>query len=321
MDRKAVDIADGSQYPNERIVKDFLQDAQAQGIDKRTLQTYRSYLKFFMLQSKKSHNLVDKNDLKSFLLILKDRGLSPSSVNGYFAALNSFFDYLEEEKIIPVNFVPSFRRRYLKNILRDVKKDAYNSRRQLISVEKMRELINSTLDPRDRAIMVLLAKTGIRRNELINIDLEDIDWDIMSITLKKTPKRTNLIIYFDEECARVLKRWLKLREEINVDPKQRAVFINQENERLKRNGIYSMVIGYAKRIGIHNPKSKDINVRFTTHCFRHWFTTHLLSNGMSREFVSELRGDSLNETIDIYNHINKSDLREAYLAYIPKLYI
>lgn len=321
MDRDVVDIATNNQYPNQEVVKNFLIDAQTRGINTRTLDTYRSYLKFYMLNATRPLDRIDKNDLKVFLLLLRERKLSSSSINSYFAALKSFFEYLEEEGIVRANPIPSFRARYLKNLLKEVKNDAYNSRRQLISVEDMQKLINSTLDPRDRAVMVLFAKTGIRRNELINVDLKDIDWANLSIALKKTPKRTNLLVYFDEECARLLKRWLQLREEFNVNPKQQALFINQDNQRLNRTAIYQMVTNYAENIGIHDPKSENLKDKFTPHCFRHWFTTHLLRNGMSREFVSELRGDSLNATIDIYNHINKNDLREAYMAYIPKLYI
>ncbi|MDH5811348.1 MAG: hypothetical protein QE160_03635 [Candidatus Verstraetearchaeota archaeon] len=51
----------------------------------------------------------------------------------------------------------------------------------------------------------------------------------------------------------------------------------------------------------------------------HWFTTWLLRNGMPREYVKELRGDKRGESIDVYHHINKEELRKAYLAYIPKL--
>jgi site-specific recombinase XerD len=52
---------------------------------------------------------------------------------------------------------------------------------------------------------------------------------------------------------------------------------------------------------------------------RHWFTTHLRRNDMRREFIKELRGDSRNEAIDIYDHIDKKELKRAYLAAIPML--
>ena len=75
----------------------------------------------------------------------------------------------------------------------------------------------------------------------------------------------------------------------------------------------------AERVGLHDPNSTKLEDRFTPHCCRHWFVTHLLRAGMSRDFVKELRGDTRGEAIDIYNHIDPKELRESYLAHIPQL--
>lgn len=72
----------------------------------------------------------------------------------------------------------------------------------------MSRLVNSILDPRDKAMAVVLAKTGIRRGELLKIDVGDVNWQDYSITLKSIPKRSNRVVFFDDECALVLKRWL-----------------------------------------------------------------------------------------------------------------
>ena len=56
--------------------------------------------------------------------------------------------------------------------------------RKLISVEEMAKIINSTMDIRDKTIITLLAKKGIRRNELVTLDVEDIDWVELRIILK-----------------------------------------------------------------------------------------------------------------------------------------
>ena len=187
-----------------------------------------------------------------------------------------------------------------------------------MSIEEMSRLVNSILDPRDKAIVLLLAKTGIRRGELLRIDVDDINWEECSIRLKPTPKRSNRIVFFDEECALVLRRWLKVREKLN--PKTKALFISYQTlERLSRNGVWNAVVKYAKRLGFHNPDSPRLEDHFGPHCFRHWFTTWLLRNGMPREYVKELRGDKRGEAVDIYHHIDKEDLRRAYLACIPKL--
>jgi integrase/recombinase XerD len=98
------------------------------------------------------------------------------------------------------------------------------------------------------------------------------------------------------------------------------LFISYQTfNRLSRNGAYQAVVKYAKKLGFHNSDSPRLEDHFGPHCFRHWFTTWLLRNGMPREYVKELRGDRRKEAIDIYHHIDQEDLRKAYLACIPKL--
>lgn len=72
-------------------------------------------------------------------------------------------------------------------------------------------------------------------------------------------------------------------------------------------------------MGYHNPESPNLEDHFGPHCFRHWFTTWLLRSGMPREYVKEVRGVVRREAIDIYHHIDREELRRAYLACIPKL--
>jgi len=182
----------------------------------------------------------------------------------------------------------------------------------------MSRLINSIMDPRDKTIAVLLAKTGIRRGELLIINVDDIDWEDYSINLKPTPKRSNRTVFFDNECTIVLRRWLRVRKKLK--PKSKALFISYNTlGRLSRNGTYNAIVKYARRLGFHNPDSPRLEDHFSPHCFRHWFTTWLLRNGMPREYVKELRRNKRLEAIDIYHHIDKEELRRAYLAYMPKL--
>jgi len=182
----------------------------------------------------------------------------------------------------------------------------------------MSRLVGSIMDPRDKAIAILFAKTGIRRGELLKLDVDDIHWEDYSITLKPTPKRSNRVAFFDDECAIVLRRWLRVREKLN--PKTKALFVSYQSlNRLDRNGLYTAIVKHAKRLGFHNANSPRLEDHFGPHCFRHWFTTWLLRNGMPREYVKELRGDRRGEAIDIYHHIDRQELRRAYLAYIPKL--
>jgi integrase/recombinase XerD len=183
----------------------------------------------------------------------------------------------------------------------------------------MSMLINSVLNPRDKAIITLLAKTGIRRDELVEIDIDDIDWSNQSIELKPQHKRGNCTVFFDDETAFILQRWLKARENYSLNEEVDALFIGTHGSRLQRNGVYYSVRKHAQRVRLDDPESDKMEDHFSPHCCRHWFTTHLRRKGMRREFIQELRGDSRKEAIDIYDHISKEELRREYLETVPRL--
>ena len=112
---------------------------------------------------------------------------------------------------------------------------------------------------------------------------------------------------------------MKTRETFNLKPESRALFVSYDGKRLKQHGVHKTVTKHAERVGLHNPKSKKLEDRFTPHCCRHWFTTYIRRNGMRRELIKELRGDSRNEAVDIHDHIDRKELKRAYLAAIPIL--
>jgi integrase len=189
--------------------------------------------------------------------------------------------------------------------------------RQLLSVPDMRKLALSIQDVRDRAMLILAAKTGIRRQELINVDFEDVDWRDGSIQLKPARKRTNRTVFFDDETSRLLRSWMPIRAARGGDATG-PLFTNLDGHRVSRNDVYDTISEAAQRIGLHDPKG-SLKQKFGPHACRHWFTTHLQRAGMPREYIAWLRGDAPAATIDIYTHIDRDQVREAYRARIPQL--
>jgi len=303
---------------SKMLIDRFCKDCKLRGMTEESIRRYRSSLLIFsdyLATRNIGLDEIDTQTLRDFLQYIKfEKGVKHKTVENYFSALSTFYDYLAFDNVFNTNIVLPFRKRYLRRY-----KDGYDDpERKLLSVNEMSRLVNSMMDPRDKAAAVLLAKTGMRRGELLRIDVEDVNWEDYSITLKPTPKRSNRTVFFDDECAVVLRRWLKVREKLN--PKTKALFLSYQTlDRLSRNGLWTAVVKYAKKLGFHNPDSERLEDHFGPHCFRHWFTTWLLRNGMPREYVKELRGDRRNEAIDLYHHIDRQDLRRAYLACIPKL--
>jgi len=257
---------------------------------------------------------VDREALRGFIVHSREIGRSQRSIELIFSVLSSFYEYLEYERLLSSNPVLAVRKRYL----RRYKDNGDGHERQLISVEDMAKMINSEMDIKDKAIITLLAKTGIRRNELISLDVSDVDFVENQIRLKPTAKRTNRTVFIDDECSFILRRWLRVREGLNQH-KETALFLSSWGFRSSRNDVYLAVTKAAERVGLHNPKSGRLEDHFSPHACRHWFTTHLRRRGMRREFIQELRGDSRKEAIDIYDHIDLKELKEAYLAAIPQL--
>ncbi|MFZ3133118.1 MAG: tyrosine-type recombinase/integrase [Methanothrix sp.] len=301
----------------DRLIQDFVKDCQLRGMSPRSIPHYGYIPKVFKnyLEGQGvDFQTVDKDHLRGFIEYLRiEKGAAGKTVENYFAVLSTFYDYLTFEGLVSSNPVLPIRRRYLRRY-----KDNSMQERQLISVEAMGRLINSEMDIRNKAIIALLAKTGIRRGELISLDVEDVDLVEMRIKLKPTAKRTNRIVFFDAETAFILRRWLKVREGRNKKGIP-ALFLNAMGDRLDRGGVLLLVGEAARRVGLHNPDSERMEDRFSPHCCRHFFTTHLRRAGMRREFIQELRGDSRREAIDIYDHIDLKELKEAYLAAIPQL--
>jgi integrase/recombinase XerD len=316
-----VQVATSKVPAPEKLLEQFVEDCHVRGLTDETIRRYRSivneFLKF-IAQMNVQPGEVGKHVLQDYIRLRRLKGIDQKTLENEVSGVSSFYGFLAFEDHVGKNPVPEVRKRYLTPYKKETEGDI-ESPRKLISVEQMSMLINSVVDARDKAIMTLLAKTGLRRGELISLNVTDIDWVGQSVTLqrKQFKKRSGRTVFFDDETSRVLQRWLRQRE--SIQPNTQALFVGEKGERLNRNGIYSMVTRHAENVGLHDSKSPKVEDHFSPHCFRHWFTTHLRRAGMDREFIKVLRGDRRKEAIDIYDRIDRQELRRAYLAFVPQL--
>ena len=302
------------------ILDQFKIECSLRGMGKNSTTSYASAMRIFLFFLESKHKTpfeVDKEVLKSYIdYLMNQRKCTYRTLSYHFSALTAFYGWLLFDDKIKVNPLIGVRERYLKRYKNGEWMQPEG--RKLVSVDQMAMLVRSIVDRMDRAVVLTLAKTGVRRNELINMDLDDIDWEKMSIRLKPTAKRSNRLVFFDEETKQVLRDYLNERHLYDTKG-SKALFISQSGGRLNKNHIYDIVVLHAKLVGLHNANSDKLEDHFTPHCCRHWFTTNLRKSGMQRELVQELRGDARPDAIDIYYHIDSDDLRAAYLAHIPKL--
>lgn len=305
--------------PDSEMIKLFVEDCITQGLSIHTIEGYTSTLNLisaFLRQTGSDLLNMNRQTLICYIKKLREEGVQHKTIKNRFSALSSFCDYCVFDNRMDRNYVQEIRKRYLKAYK---KGDQPAGERKLVSIDQMAMFITMILDTRDKAFAILLAKTGVRRRELVAIDIDDIDWVKMSIKLKPTPKRSNGVIFFDHETALLLKRWIAKRETLAKEGCNALFVTYGTGERLNRNGVYNAFVKWAILAGLHDPHSKRIEDHFTPHCCRHWLTTSLRRAGMERSFIQEIRGDARRAAIDVYDHIDKEELRTSYLAHVPQL--
>jgi integrase/recombinase XerD len=296
----------------EKLISMFAEDLETAGKSKDTIKTYPWTVKNFSKFVNGNLLGVTKEYLKSYLNTMRERKFKQASIDRYFVVLSTFYEFLIYNEIYKqANPIPAFRKHYLKQY----KDTPGESERKCPTTQEATKLVNSILSTRDRAIVVLFFKTGIRRKELSELDINDIDMNKMTIKLKKTAKRTNRLVYFDEETAYVLRRWLKRREILNKKQNP-ALFLSKYGDRLEPYPIDTLFRKYAKAAGLY--KGNQLEDKITPHCARHWFTTELLEAGMSFQHVEHLRGDKGRAAATRYHHPDEEKLKREYQRIIPQ---
>ena len=225
----------------QRLLDLFVEDCRDRQLTEETIRRYQSSIKqYLMYLEQRGISLLkaDKHFLHDFIRERRSQRVVQKTLENDITGITGFYEYLVFEDYMEKNPVPGVRKRYLRRYKEENDGDV-ESPRKLLTVEEMSLLINSVIDTRDKAIMTLLAKTGVRRGELIAMDVDDVNWVQQSITLKRNrfKKRSGRIVFFDDEMARLLKRWLSQRERLNSQIG--ALFVGEHGERLKSCLLYT----------------------------------------------------------------------------------
>jgi integrase/recombinase XerD len=307
-------MAVGFMTEDDKLITEFKADLQRRQLSAAVIKTYPLYVRAFKDFTGCDLLFVNIKTLVSYLDHLQERNVAKTSVKRYIAGLGAFYNFLVIMEYIMVNpITPAFRKYYLKSY----KSHNVSQRRQAISIAQAQKLVTSILDPKDRAVVVLLLKTGLRVGELTKLNISDVDLSTQTIRLHPTEKRSLETAFFDDETSRVLARWLRQRD---GGAKTDALFLDRYGNRISTESVGRIVNRYAVANGLHDPSSDrhDLHKRLTPHSCRHAWTTWLRRAGMSREIRQTLRGDAIKEAVDTYDHLEEDELRASYLRCIPQ---
>lgn len=298
------------------LLASFERDLLLRRRSRRTVQGYRSNVKEFLVFYP-DPTIVTYDHLEEYLSYLLRKELKPSTLKSTFSAISSFYEFLIYKRIIDFNPVTGFRKRFLDF-------DYEHDRRQIPALQDVRQLLDMIDHIREIAILMVLAKTGIRREELLLLTPDDIDLDKDIIIIERKKRAKNRIRFIDLELHIVLEEYLLWRE-YRIDAGKCRTFylwISDNGSRIHKDYINNFLQHYAAAIGLHDKSSNaPLEKRLSCHCFRGFLTTHLRRNGMKEEHIKTMLGHSLKKDVwsEHYLDIDMEHVREEYMDCVPQL--
>ena len=278
----------------------FLENKYRQGLSPNTIRSSGSVILSFLLFLRANGRLsvsLSKGDLDAYIESEQDRGLSISAVNTKIKALYSFLSFLVDNNVVD--------QAILKHRLRVKLPEALP---RSIAAEDIEKLFMVLDDIRDRAMILLLLRTGMRIGELLELQVTDINLPEHKIMIYIGEKNyQGRVVYFSDDAREALLAWLAIRNQ-----KRRYLFYGPSGNPLSYVSAWYRITNCFKRAGLsHKP--------YSPHCLRHTFATEVLNAGMRLEVVQQLMGHMNIEITRRYAKLSDPTREEEYFRAMAKI--
>ena len=261
----------------------------------------KSYLRdineLLKLMGNKKLNSYSIEDIRKNIAILHSKGLSGKSLSRMISSWRGLFNFLIHKYQFNQNPTLGIKAPKSKKLLP-----------QTLSVDQTIKLIdikdNSFLGLRDHAILELFYSSGLRLSELVDININNINFDDGTITVTGKGNKER-IIPVGTFAFKAIKKWLESRKTIkNLTPKNQVLFLSKSGQKLTSRAIQYRLKFWAIKQGIPE------NIH--PHLLRHSFASHLLQSSQDLRAVQELLGHANISTTQIYTHLDFQHLSKIY---------
>lgn len=258
------------------------------------------FFKEFLIENFDTEKLEDVNYsmIRSWIVSMVDKDISNSSVNRKISSLKSFYKFLLKTKQIENS--PLLKHKSLKT----------PKKIQIpFSEKELDQVLNQLTYPegfdgiRDKLIIDLFYTTGIRRVELIDLKMQNVD--LSNNTLKVLGKRNKeRILPVLPIISKQIRSYLLERTKIEVIKDKEHFFLMLKGVKLNDSFVYRLINYYFSNV--------SEKVKRSPHILRHTFATHMLNNGADLNSVKELLGHSSLASTQVYTHNSLAELKKVY---------
>jgi len=247
---------------------------------------------------------VNYGQIRTWIVHLVESKISNRSINRKVSAINSYYKFLLKTEVVEKN--PLAKHKALKT---SKKVQVPFSENELVEVLDEQYHENNFEGLRNKLIIELFYSTGIRRIELINVKLADID--ISNKTLKVLGKRNKeRVVPLIQSVLTTYKEYMVFRNEMTEITDKDYLFLTKKGVKIYETLVYRIINDYFSRA--------SSKVKKSPHILRHSFATHLLNQGADLNAVKELLGHSSLAATQIYTHNSIAELKKVYAKAHPR---
>ena len=245
----------------------------------KTIKAYLGCLREYFDFKKFDLEKIDEENIKQFLLNKQDKNYSSQTINLYLNAIKFFY---REVLKIPQKINLKFAKRSKKLPI-------------VLSREEIKSIINLIKNPKHKLIISLAYGAGLRVSEVVNLRVNDINLEELTIHLKNAKSKKDRITIFPEKIEQDLKILIASKDLDDI------LLISERGGKLSERTIQKIFSNYLQKA--------KIKKKATFHSLRHSFATHLLENGVDVRYVQELLGHQNIRTTQIYTHVTNPQIR------------
>lgn len=298
-----------TKFKNDELSKKINDFEKYLLIDKKySVQTIKSYMndlyKFYIYVTKNrlKFNEIQKKEILEYTKSLNSQNLSSTSINHNISVIRSFYKFIvinENLKNDPTEYIeaPKLRKKLPK----------------VLSIDEVKKLLEVDLidkySYRNKAMLETMYATGLRVSELVNLKINDVDFDACLIkTLGKGSKER--IVPIGDYAILFLAKYLnEYRPQLLKKDYNDYLFLNNRGKKISRQTFYKIIEELAIK--------KNIKTEISPHTLRHSFATHLLDRGADIVSIKEMLGHSSLATTQIYTHLSNQKLQDEYNKFHP----
>jgi len=258
-----------------------------------TVAAAKLFLVFFKETGKTGLEELGRDDLEAFVEHEQDRGMKPTTVSTRWAALRAFLYHLIREGVLDREVVA-----------RSIQIKLPDTLPKAIPPSDVKRLLSVLDDVRNRAIILVLLRTGMRIGELLNTRVVDVHLKERKIEIPQGEKNAiGRVVYLSDDARAALAAWLDDREE-----QRRYVFYTLRSKKMHYATARAMFKRYLAEAGLADK-------RYTVHQLRHTFASEMLNAGMRLECLQQILGHSRIEVTRRYARLtDKTREREYFRA-------